>query len=312
MNNNPIDELRHMQVPVSEHEWESIVSDKRYLKKFGQKPGLSPKGRAALIAGVATLLVAVPILVKTLTHKAPDTAQDKQSVTVVVDSPKVADNNTSAVTIPETHTSAHAHPSEATPQSPSVNKAAVQAATNELSSLTAITEARVPENSQPVLTSTPETTPPATLPSGNSPTAPHEKKVNATVTENIANRPVVSDNTPQTEDIIPEEEFPTFEKSQVEPEADVEELFVPSAFSPNGDNLNDYFFVKANFTPRDFEMRILSRRGDMVFHARNIDSQWDGKLNGTVLPGDVYICLISYIDRNGNLKKEKKQVLLLK
>ena len=51
MKNNPIEELRDLKAPVSEQEWESIVHDKRYVKKFGRKTGLSPKGRAALIIG---------------------------------------------------------------------------------------------------------------------------------------------------------------------------------------------------------------------------------------------------------------------
>ena len=71
MNNNPIEELRQMTSPVSEQEWASITSDKRYTQKFGRKNGLSPRGRAGIITGVAAALIAVPILVKTLTPHPP-------------------------------------------------------------------------------------------------------------------------------------------------------------------------------------------------------------------------------------------------
>ena len=72
---NPIDEMRRMEVPVTEEGWTSIVNDRRYARKFGHKGGLSPKGRAALIAGAAAVLITVPILVKTLTHGEKETTQ---------------------------------------------------------------------------------------------------------------------------------------------------------------------------------------------------------------------------------------------
>ena len=80
MRNNPIEELRDLKAPVTEEEWEAIVHDKRYVKKFGRKAGLSPKGRAALIAGAAAVLLTVPILVSTLSHKTNDTVQENRPV----------------------------------------------------------------------------------------------------------------------------------------------------------------------------------------------------------------------------------------
>ena len=55
-----------MESPVTEQDWAAITSDRRYVRKFGRKPGLSPRGRAAVIAGAVALLVTVPILVKIL------------------------------------------------------------------------------------------------------------------------------------------------------------------------------------------------------------------------------------------------------
>ena len=75
MNTNPIEELRQMEAPVTEEGWSSIVSDRRYARKFGRQNGLSPKGRAAIIGAAAAALIAVPILVKTLTHSPKETVQ---------------------------------------------------------------------------------------------------------------------------------------------------------------------------------------------------------------------------------------------
>ena len=85
MNNNPIEELRRMETPVSESEWDAIVHDKRYVQKFGRKPGLSPKGRAALIAGAAAVLIAIPILFKTLSNKSSEAAQTRNDRTCTRD-----------------------------------------------------------------------------------------------------------------------------------------------------------------------------------------------------------------------------------
>ena len=81
MNTNPIEELRQMEAPVTEEGWSSIVSDRRYARKFGRQNGLSPKGRAAIIGAAAAALIAVPILVKTLTHSSKETLQTNPPAT---------------------------------------------------------------------------------------------------------------------------------------------------------------------------------------------------------------------------------------
>ena len=310
MNSNPIDELRKMQVPVSEQEWESIVHDKRYVKKFGKKPGLSPKGRAALIAGAAAVLVSIPILVKTLSHKANDTAMDNQAVTQVVEPQKEADNNAPTTVSNETQSPAAVQHSEAAPQMlPSASSTTANAATHEQSTLAAVTEARVPSTSRPALTNVSASTP-ATQPKENIRTTP-EKPAIATVTDTKKNRPEVAENRSQTANPSSDDEQPTMEKSSDETEAEVDEFFIPSAFTPNGDGLNDLFLVKANFVPRTFEMSILSRGGDLVFLTRDMDIGWDGQQHGQTLPSGVYVCIIKYTDRQGNIQKKQGQVLLL-
>lgn len=61
---------------------------------------------------------------------------------------------------------------------------------------------------------------------------------------------------------------------------------VPNVFSPNGDNINDYFNI---FTDRSIEnielLQIFDRWGDLVYKSRNfkpngIDGAWNGEVNG--------------------------------
>lgn len=73
-------------------------------------------------------------------------------------------------------------------------------------------------------------------------------------------------------------------------------IYVPSAFSPNGDGVNEKFFAYGiGINPDKFEMRIFDRWGNMLFRSTRLDQGWDGKANGgaSVAQEDVYIWLIS-------------------
>lgn len=70
-------------------------------------------------------------------------------------------------------------------------------------------------------------------------------------------------------------------------------VFVPTAFSPNGDGSNDEFFVVAS-SVSDFRMEIYDRWGALVFVATNPGDFWDGSISGQPAPEGVYICKIHY------------------
>ena len=74
-------------------------------------------------------------------------------------------------------------------------------------------------------------------------------------------------------------------------------LFVPDAFSPNGDGNNDVFQVfGTNF--RRFNLKIFNRWGEMVFETEDPAQGWDGKFKGKdELPGEfVYSLYVEYQD----------------
>ncbi len=73
-------------------------------------------------------------------------------------------------------------------------------------------------------------------------------------------------------------------------------LFFPSAFTPNGDGLNDVArFVGDLINVGDFELRIFNRRGQEVFATTNINDGWDGMHNGQPAAMDIYYYFIKYI-----------------
>jgi gliding motility-associated-like protein len=73
------------------------------------------------------------------------------------------------------------------------------------------------------------------------------------------------------------------------------EIFVPTAFTPNGDGINDLFGISsANVTY--FEMWIFDRWGKQVFYSNDIDKKWNGATqDGEYYPGtSTFNYLIKY------------------
>jgi len=83
-------------------------------------------------------------------------------------------------------------------------------------------------------------------------------------------------------------------------------FFVPNTFSPNGDGMNDVFYVRGkglNIIP---SMIIYNRWGQIVFEKRDFAPNdpsvgWDGNFNGKKAPIDVYIYTIEIICDNSTL-----------
>ncbi len=68
-------------------------------------------------------------------------------------------------------------------------------------------------------------------------------------------------------------------------------LYAPNSFTPNNDGVNDLFGLKGeSIDPEHFELLIFDRWGAKVFEADDINTQWDGYVNGK-LPAktDVYV-----------------------
>ncbi len=72
--------------------------------------------------------------------------------------------------------------------------------------------------------------------------------------------------------------------------------YIPNAFTPNGDGLNDIFRI-VGLPPENltlFNMQIFNRWGQVVFSSNNILEGWDGTLNGQICPDDDYVWVIFY------------------
>jgi gliding motility-associated-like protein len=73
------------------------------------------------------------------------------------------------------------------------------------------------------------------------------------------------------------------------------EIYIPNAFSPNGDGVNDFFQVMSNGLPIfKFQISIFDRWGGEVYFGNGILSGWDGKKSGKECPGGVYVYKIVF------------------
>jgi gliding motility-associated-like protein len=79
-------------------------------------------------------------------------------------------------------------------------------------------------------------------------------------------------------------------------------IYVPNAFTPDGDGINDIFVPKGlGLDPDQFEMWIFDRWGNLVFHGYDLYQGWDGAVQGKseVSQQDVYVWKIKVGDLNG-------------
>ncbi len=80
-------------------------------------------------------------------------------------------------------------------------------------------------------------------------------------------------------------------------------IFIPNAFSPNGDGTNDYFEFYGNKKAVKFvNAEVFDRWGESVFRSNDINFRWDGTYRGaTVEPGTlVWQINVTFIDGHSN------------
>ena len=109
--------------------------------------------------------------------------------------------------------------------------------------------------------------------------------------------PVVKPNTTKTFIVKASNHFcSTFDTVTVYVKERPGGFYVPSAFTPNQDGLNDLFRVFGNAAT--YQIKIFNRWGQVVYTSNDIQHGWDGKYKGKPAYADVYSYLINYTLRN--------------
>lgn len=83
-----------------------------------------------------------------------------------------------------------------------------------------------------------------------------------------------------------------------------ENLLLPAAFTPNGDGLNDLYFISNTFIIESLEsFEILDRWGTRVFMTTSMNEGWDGSFNGIPVNPGHYVYKVSYTCQFGEYNK---------
>jgi gliding motility-associated-like protein len=88
-------------------------------------------------------------------------------------------------------------------------------------------------------------------------------------------------------------------------------IYVPSAFSPNGDGRNDVFKVLNADLIKEFSLEIFNRYGEKVFVSNNAWQGWDGTVKGSNANAGSYVWVLRYRDVTYNVQKMLNGSILL-
>jgi len=92
-----------------------------------------------------------------------------------------------------------------------------------------------------------------------------------------------------------------------------QEVYIPNAFTPDGDGLNDYFGVYC--LEKDsidyFKMEIYNSNGELVFQTIDINDKWQGGVQyfGSTKP---FVYYIEYKNLNKFIEKRKGFIIILR
>lgn len=88
-------------------------------------------------------------------------------------------------------------------------------------------------------------------------------------------------------------------------------IFVPNAFSPNGDNQNDVLYVRGQ-NLEEITFKVFDRWGELVFESNDQSLGWDGTFKGKPVDPDVYVYHLRVICFDGQENLIKGNVTVLK
>ncbi|HMJ47355.1 MAG TPA: gliding motility-associated C-terminal domain-containing protein, partial [Ferruginibacter sp.] len=88
-------------------------------------------------------------------------------------------------------------------------------------------------------------------------------------------------------------------------------IAVPSAFTPNGDGLNDYLYPLNAYKAKDLNFSVYNRFGQRLFHTSDWTNKWDGRYNGQGADPATYVWVLTYTNSDTNKRVEQKGTVIL-
>jgi gliding motility-associated-like protein len=89
------------------------------------------------------------------------------------------------------------------------------------------------------------------------------------------------------------------------------QLWLPNAFTPDGNGHNDTFRPLHACEMTNFELQVYDRYGDLVFRSLSPDEAWDGRFRGTKMPAGAYVWMAKYFSTETKQPVFRKGTVLL-
>lgn len=89
-------------------------------------------------------------------------------------------------------------------------------------------------------------------------------------------------------------------------------VFVPNAFTPDGDSYNEAWALGGECVPQEFNVAVFDRWGELIFTSTDPRKAWDGTVNGRLSPEGVYAYQMAYRLPYQEQKKARGFITLLR
>ncbi len=90
------------------------------------------------------------------------------------------------------------------------------------------------------------------------------------------------------------------------------EIYMPSAFTPNGDNMNDYFQLPKQNTNKLIDLTVYNRFGNIVFKTTDINGRWNGNYRSVPQATGTYVYFLRMETLSGKKISKKGTVVLIR
>ena len=88
-------------------------------------------------------------------------------------------------------------------------------------------------------------------------------------------------------------------------------IFIPNAFTPNQNGLNEEFKVFYK-NSKGAVLSIYNRWGQLIFTSNNVNKGWDGTFDGNPCQEDVYYYVVDYTNNDDEVKQLKGNITLIR